>query len=59
MPYKFELGQQVRIQCSNAAGKVVGRSEFTSGAMQYLLRYQKENAGAVEEWWSEDALIGA
>ena len=57
-PFKFNLGQQVKIAVSDEAGQVIGRAEYTTDTNSYFLRYKNADGNAVQAWWDEDALTG-
>jgi hypothetical protein len=54
--FLFVLNDAVRISCSQEAGHIVGRAQYSNSENQYLIRYQKANGEAVERWWGESAL---
>lgn len=57
---KFELNDQVVIECSGEQGKVIGRAEYASATEpSYFIRYKCGDGRGVESWWSESALLPA
>ncbi len=56
--FKFELGCNVVIAVSGESGAVIGRAEYDTGNLQYLVRYKCADGRAVEQWWDEVALEG-
>ena len=56
MDDKYLLGARVRIICSNEAGQIIGRAEYLTGQIQYLIRYANAAGQAVEQWWAQDAI---
>lgn len=54
--FKFELGQQVALLCSDETGVIIGRAQYTTVGCTYLLRYKAADGRAVEAWWNEDAI---
>ena len=55
--FKYELDQEVVITASGEEGKIVGRAEFTYTENSYLVRYKAGDGRAVENWWTETALV--
>lgn len=58
-PFKFKLGQQVRIAVSGETGEIVGRAEYTTTENSYYLRYKGADGRAVRDWWDESSLAPA
>jgi hypothetical protein len=56
-PFKFNIGDKVTLLCSNESGIVIGRAEYSNTECSYLIRYRAADARAVEQWWSESALV--
>ncbi|KVE34312.1 hypothetical protein [Burkholderia sp. TSV86] len=56
MSFEFNLGEEVEIDVSGEAGKVIGRAEYVNDGNNYLIRYLDRDKHAVESWWKEDAL---
>ena len=56
MKFKFEMGNVVVITASSETGNVIGRAEYETGALHYLVRYKAADGKAVEAWWVEQAL---
>lgn len=56
--FKFKLGSTVVIAVSGESGDVIGRAEYDTGNLQYLVRYKCADGRAVEQWWDEVALEG-
>jgi len=56
---KYELNAKVIIEISNSTGVVIGRAEYLSGEPSYLIRHMSKTGNALEEWWTEGALIAA
>jgi hypothetical protein len=57
MNFKFELNQQVTIKASGEAGIVISRAEHNVAENSYFVRYKAADGRAVENWWTESALI--
>ena len=47
----------VKIFASGETGEVIGRSEYTYAENSYLVRYKSGDGRAVENWWTESALV--
>lgn len=56
MSFKYELGQQVRIACTEETGEVIARAQYLASENSYFLRYRAADGRAVESWWGESAL---
>lgn len=54
--FKYPLGHKVLIAVSGESGDVIGRAEYTTSEVSYLVRYRAGDGRAVEAWWQEDAL---
>ncbi|MDP3088852.1 MAG: hypothetical protein Q8M99_11785 [Methylotenera sp.] len=57
MAFKFDIGDAVVIEVSGEGGIVIGRAEYVSSESNYLIRYKSSDFKAVEQWWSDSALI--
>lgn len=57
--FKFQLGQELVISCSNEYGECIARSESLYSDPQYLVRYRANDDRATEAWWSQSALAAA
>ena len=58
-PFKFSLGQILKLDESEEAGTVIGRVEYAHDEPRYLLRYRAGDGRQVESWWGESALTAA
>lgn len=58
-PWKFNIGDKVRIADGAETGHVIGRAEYAYSENSYLVRYVGGNGCAVEAWWTSGALIKA
>lgn len=54
---KFNLNQTVTIAASGEQGEVIGRAEYSTAEPSYYVRYQCADGRAVEQWWTESALV--
>lgn len=54
--FEFELGQTVKISCSDEFGEILGRAEYVKSENQYFMRYKCADGRASENWWAESAL---
>lgn len=55
--WKFELGEEVEIECSGEVGHVIARAEYLADEDRYLVRYKAGDGRAVESWWAARALV--
>lgn len=58
-PWKFNIGDQVRIANGTEVGRVIGRAEYEYAENSYLVRYISGDGCAVESWWTSGALEAA
>lgn len=54
--FKFGIGDNVAIKCSDEHGEVIGVAKYKHGEKQYYVRYKAADGRAVENWWQESAL---
>ena len=54
--FKFELGENVSLVCSDERGTVTGRAEYSNSNNDYRVRYKAADGRQVEAWHAEDAL---
>jgi len=52
----IELGAKVVIAVSKEFGVVIGRAQYLYTEDQYLVRYQRSDGCAVEQWWGASVL---
>jgi len=57
--FMFDLGQRVTIGASGETGVVIGRADYAEMRNSYYVRYKAADGRAVEQWWSEPALVAA
>lgn len=55
--FRFNIGDRVTISASGESGLVVGRAEYESGVVSFLVRYKAGDGRAVEVWWNDSALV--
>ena len=55
--FRFNLGQEVKLQLSEEFGYVIGRAEYASGENNYWVRYLNSTGSMVENWYFESALV--
>lgn len=55
--FKFELDNTVTIKVSGEKGTVIGQAHYKASEDSYMIRYAASDGRAVENWWSESALI--
>lgn len=54
--FRFELGENVSLACSDERGTVTGRAEYSNSHNDYRVRYKAADGRQVEAWHAEDAL---
>jgi len=58
--FTFMLGQKVVIEVSGEVAEIQAVTQRVGSYNdEYLLRYVNKHGVAVEQWWSEDALVTA
>ena len=57
--FLFHMNQAVKIAVSGEEGVVVGRAEYDTAENNYFVRYRSADGRAIEQWWSESALLAA
>lgn len=55
--FKFALNQEVTTVASGEQGVVIGRADYNNADSNYLIRYKAADGRAVENWWTEEAII--
>jgi len=58
--FKFELGALASISIngvSGETGEIIARAEYTNAENMYFLRYIAADGRAVQQWWTESALV--
>jgi len=58
-PFKFELGQRVKLKLTSESGEIVSRAEHQDCTQNYLVRYIAADGRQVENWHWESALVEA
>ncbi|MEM7211877.1 MAG: hypothetical protein AAF479_08295 [Pseudomonadota bacterium] len=54
--FKFELDDDVVIDCSGETGTIIGRAEYAASDNDYLIRYAAGDGRAVQQWWTETSI---
>ena len=57
--FKFELGQTVKEKVTGFKGAIMGRTEYTTGCIQYgILNAQLDKDGKMQDWvWLDESRL--